>query len=297
MKIHLKILVSAVLMLFTLGLATTLVGSTQAAEQSGSIGIEGTVPGNPPAQAPTITIPRDGQVFTSIPITVSGLCQSGLLVQIFKNNVFAGSVTCQNGSYSLQIDLFSGLNDLVARQYDALNQASPDSATVSVTFNDGTAASGPRISIFSAYAKRGADKDSALTWPLTISGGQAPYAVSVDWGDKTTPDLFTRQAPGEFTIEHTYKQAGIYNIVIKATDANGVAAFLQVVGIANGPIAQTPAAGGQPAEDKATEGLSSTLLWILAGVAIVLFAVSFWLGKKHQLQHIRSNLRKGKRPF
>ena len=277
---------------FMVGLMAT---DIQAAEQSGSVGIEGKVPGNPPSQAPTITVPKNGQVFTSIPITVSGLCQSGLLVEVFKNNVFAGSVVCTNGSFSLQIDLFSGLNDLIARQYDGLNQASPDSATVSVTFDDGSVQSGPRISITSVYAKRGANPGSTLTWPLTISGGQGPYAVSVDWGDKSQPDLLSRLAAGDFTIEHIYKQAGIYNIIIKVTDANGISAFLQVVGIGNGAIEQSAGTDDQP--NVVIKETIPLVFWVLAGLAIPLVVVSFWLGKKHQLQHIRSRLRKGERPF
>src|ERR1041385_9148280 len=95
--------------------------------QSGALGVEGLVNGAPPTQAPTISVPKNGQTFSSIPITVSGLCQSGLLVEIFKNDVFSGSAQCRNGSFSLLVDLFNGQNDLIARVYDALNQASPDS--------------------------------------------------------------------------------------------------------------------------------------------------------------------------
>ncbi len=58
---------------------------------------------------------------------MSGICPGDLLVKIFKNNVFAGSVQCKNGSYSIVIDLFSGQNELVARVYDALDQPGPDS--------------------------------------------------------------------------------------------------------------------------------------------------------------------------
>jgi len=53
-----------------------------------------------------------GQSFTTLPITVSGLCPSGLLIKVFDNNIFAGSAECSSGSYELKIGLFDGTNSL-----------------------------------------------------------------------------------------------------------------------------------------------------------------------------------------
>src|SRR3990167_64580 len=287
-------------LLFLAGvLAVTFVGfggelSAQPQEESGSVGIEGTVPGNPPTTAPTITVPKTGQTFSSVPISVSGLCQSGLLVEVFKNKVFSGAVDCVGGSYSVQIDLFVGKNDLIARHYDALDQAGPDSNVVSVTFSDGQKFGGPRISLFSAYAKRGALPGSSLTWPLTLSGGQAPYAVSVDWGDKSTPDLISQPTAGDFSISHIYKQAGVYKVTIKASDANGVSAYLQVVGVGNGPIKQSKE---EPTVTVSVDKSLPLVFWIIVGLAVPVLIVSFWLGKKHQLQEIRDRLHRGERPL
>ncbi|MBI2285585.1 hypothetical protein HYU82_02070 [Candidatus Saccharibacteria bacterium] len=279
------------LLLIPLLLTSPAVAQTQ--QDSGAVGVEGTIPSAAPTQAPTITTPVNGQVFTTLPITVAGLCQNGLLVEVFKNDVFSGSVQCVGGSYSIQIDLFSGRNDLVARQFDALNQASPDSNTVTVTFNDSLPGGGPRISLTTAYSKRGAAPGDTLTWPITISGGTPPFAISVDWGDKSTPDLLSRDSAGDILLQHIYNQSGIYNITIKASDSKGQAAFLQVVGVGNGPIQQT-AATPRPA---ATVTSSTRILIISLIVAIPLLLSSFWLGKKHQLQVIRARIRRGERPF
>src|SRR3982751_1352453 len=73
--------------------------------QTGAVGLEGTVKSPPPTQAATIAVPGNGATFKSTPITVSGLCKTGLLVKIFSNNIFVGAATCANGSYSLQADL------------------------------------------------------------------------------------------------------------------------------------------------------------------------------------------------
>jgi hypothetical protein len=263
-----------------------------ATSQSGSTGVSGTVAAPPPTKAATIDVPRSGQSFSSLPITVSGLCPANLLVEIYKNNVFAGSTPCSRGSYSLQIDLFDGRNDLVARVYDDLNQAGPDSNTVTVNYSSAIPVGGPRISLTTQFAKRGADPGSILSWPITLSGGTGPYAISVDWGDKTNPDLISQGSPGNFNIQHTYSISGVYKVTVKATDSGGNSAFLQLVAIANGPIKQSGAASGSNTLTVQTK----VLIWPLI-VLFVLMIASYWLGQRHQIEAIRNRLRKGEPPF
>jgi hypothetical protein len=259
--------------------------------QQGSVGLQGEIKGKPPTQSATITVPGNGQTFTSTPITVAGICPKGLLVEIYKNNVFAGSVTCANGSFSLQVDLFDGRNDLVARVFDSLNQAGPDSNTVSVTFNTNKPTVGPRISLTTAYAKRGAVPNTTLSYPITISGGIGPYAVSADWGDKTNPDLLSKPFAGEIDLDHIYKQSGIYNVIFRATDASGNTAFLQVVGIGNGPIQQSSN------QSNTNVIVQTKVIWWPLLIALVLIIISFWLGRRQQVEQIRIRLRKGQKPF
>ena len=117
--------------------------------QSSSVGIDGTVRGDPPKNPATISTPGNGQTFAVQPIKVSGLCTTGLLVKIFKNGVFAGSAQCISGSYSLIIDLFDGKNDLIARVYDALDQAGPDDFYRSAPRHDrGNSSSGAQGTAF-----------------------------------------------------------------------------------------------------------------------------------------------------
>lgn len=260
--------------------------------QQGSVGLQGEIKKPPPDKAAIITVPGNGQTFSATPITVAGICETDLLVEIYKNNVFGGSTICKNGSFSLQVDLFDGQNDLIARVYDSLNQAGPDSATVSVTYNAPKTSVGPRITIISAYAKRGAIPGTSLTYPMTISGGIGPYAVSIDWGDKSTTDLSSRSFAGEFSPEHTYKQAGIYTIIVRATDAGGNTAYLQVVGIGNGPIQQSTK------DANSTTVITTTkVIWWPLILALVLIITSFWLGKRQEIEQIRARLRAGKKPF
>lgn len=260
--------------------------------QNGSIGLEGQVNGGPPSQGATITVPGNGQSFSTTPITVAGICPTGLLVEIFKNNVFGGSTECTNGSFSLQVDLFAGRNDLVSRVFDALNQPGPDSSIITVIYSANITNIAPQLLVTTEYAKRGALPGNTLSWPITISGGIGPYALSVDWGDKTNADLISRVAAGSFDIDHVYARAGVYNVTIRVTDSKGSAAFLQVVGIGNGPIQQTAGKSTSPQVI-----IQNKLIWWPLIVALVLIFVAFWLGRKQQIETIKKRLRRGQRPF
>lgn len=289
------ILFSSVFLLILTMAIVQLAGSVRAAEQSGSIGVEGRISAPPPTQGATISLPRDGQAFTTLPIDVSGICPQGLLVKLFKNNVFAGSQQCTNGNFSIKIDLFTGTNELIARVYDALDQPGPDSNKVTVSFNDNKQGTGSRVSLTSNFAKRGANPGQTLTWPIILSGGTGPFAVSIDWGDGKAPDLKSVLLAGVFSIEHIYDSAGIYNIVIKVTDANGESAFLQLVGIANGALSEENGSG-----KKGSDGPTITrtrILWQPAAFAIPLIFMAFWLGKRHELHTLRKKIERGDRPF
>lgn len=282
-----------------LGLAVTLVlgfsASTSAVipapgPSSGSTGLQGKISSPPPASAPTILSPSNGQSFTNIPITVSGLCSSQT-VKIFDTNVFVGAAQCKNGSYVLKVDLFSGKNDLVARQYDALDQQSPDSNKVSVTFVDAQFAKfGTRVTLTSPYARLGANPGDTLTWPIVISGGNGPYAISVDWGDDEPASLQSAASPGTINIQHVYNSAGTYNVIIKATDKNGTIAFLQLVGVANGAVT------AKNTNNTTTNPCPQTkVLWWPLMILLVLVVVAFFLGRRQQLASIRRQLEKSRK--
>jgi hypothetical protein len=229
-------------------------------------------------------------VFTSSPITVSGLCQTGLLIKIFSNNIFVGSEICTDGSFSLQVPLFSGLNDLVAQSFDALGQSGPDSNVIAVTYNDAQfAQNGTQVTLTSSYADRGADPGQELSWPLTLNGGVGPYAISVDWGDSSSPELLTASNAGAIAINHTYSAAGVYKVVIRATDSKGNTGFLEVVGIGNGQITAQSSTKVSPTVITKTE-----LVWWPSAILLPIIIAAFWLGGKHELYSIRRELEKSR---
>ncbi len=261
-------------------------------EQSGTTGLQGTISSPPPKTPATITVPGNGQSVATTPITVSGLCTADLVVKIFSNNIFVGSAQCQNGSYSLQIDLFGGSNSIVARVYDALDQAGPDSNTVTVNFQDGRyVAFGQRVNLTSTIAKNGALVGRQLSWPIVLSGGSGPYALSIDWGDGTATDLKSIPFAGPLNITHTYKRAGIFRVVVKATDSTGAAAFLQLVGVGMGKVAQssngqsTAVTGGGKNSDGSADGGAVRYVYIWWPVLLILpfIFATFWIGRKYEL--------------
>ncbi len=258
---------------------------------NGSIGLVGTIPSPPPTQAATIAVPVNQASFSNSPITVSGLCPSNLLIKVFSNNIFIGSTQCNNGTYSLQVDLFGGQNNITAIDYDNLDQSGPVSNTVPVSFNDALLANfGSVVSLTSNYAKLGADPNQTLTWPFLLSGGSAPYAISINWGDNSPTDLISQQFPGTINATHIYKIAGTYNIIIKATDKNNTQAFLQVIGVANGAVALTTTNPNQGSS--LVNSQKPQTIWWPAALMLPLILASFWIGGKYQLVALRKQLEK-----
>lgn len=218
--------------------------------QQGQKTITAIVEGAPPSTPPTIDSPSSGLNFDSKNITVSGTCVSYLVVKIFSNNIFVGSAVCTSGTYSLQIDLFVDRNDLVARQYDALNQPSPDSNVVTVYYippalqpslpNQTPTTSTNLQSNFNLfinydYTILGVFPNQVYVLPITFGGGNPPYAVSVDWGDGNS-SLFSRDSSSKFNAEHVYKTPGQYTVKIRVIDKFGESAYMQFVVVVNGPI-------------------------------------------------------------
>lgn len=254
----------------------------------GSYGLVASKTQAPPKTAATITTPGNGAGFSTSPITVSGLCTKGLLVQIYDNGVMVGAINCTSGSFRLQVSLFTGNNVLSATQFDDLDQAGPDSNKVTVTYNNANfAAFGELITLTSNYGRRAANPGETLTWPLLLSGGTGPYAFSTDWGDGTPADLKSLSLAGAVNINHVYHQSGIYHVTVKVTDSKGVSAFLQLVAVANGkPGAATSGTNGGGTI------VITRIIWIPALICLLLLIPAYWLGRRSELVSLHKRLEK-----
>jgi len=284
------IVMSALVLVLSTTQAQALTPIPTPEPQPGSYGLEATKKKAPPTQGATITTPGNGGSFSTSPITVNGICPTGLLVQIYNNGVMVGAVMCQNGSFSVQVSLFAGTNELSALVYDDLDQVGPVSNTVTVNFTDTNfTAFGSLVTLTSSYGRRAAPAGNVLSWPLQLSGGSGPYAFSIDWGDGSKPELKSQAVSGVVTINHTYKRAGIYQVNITVTDVNGVSAFLQVIAVASGKVD-----GTAPLNDDAKNSAEgqTKILWIPAAISAGLLIPSFWLGRRSQITSLRNRMLK-----
>jgi hypothetical protein len=264
-------------------LLASVTWSAQAATSgSGAVGVSAVVPGPRPTIPATITSPTSGQVFTINPVTVEGTCPKGALIKIFTNGILVGSVLCDAaGHFSIPVDLVIGHNDLTALPYNTLDQQGPSSPTVSVTLNQPPGGLGfsTELIIQSESYYKGTTPGTEIVWPIELVGGQAPYAVSIDWGDGTT-DLVTRLSPGPFTVKHTYKKVGgylgSYPLIIRATDAAGHTAYLQLTTIVNDPKGSTVVAA------KSVPPWNNLLVIWPLWIVLILMIISFWLGERRE---------------
>jgi hypothetical protein len=247
MHIKLSILFGLfIILVMLLSFTNTVHAATQTGV--GNIDVSAVVSGPPPSTAPTIDSPTQGSNLDTRISTVSGGCVAGLVVRLFINNVNAGSAVCQpDGTWSLQATLFENRNDLVARQYDVLDQSSPPSETITVyylppsatpTIPDATntpPAVGYQLVINYQYTVKSVFPDQTFALPVSFYGGVAPYAVSIDWGDGTN-DIYSRPNTSEFVATHTYKSAGYKQPSVRVTDSTRDTAFLQFVVLVNGKL-------------------------------------------------------------
>lgn len=276
------------ILLFTVGivLGSFTVFSQSPGPAEGSVSLTGTVHGDAPTVAATITSPEKDVRFLVSPIDISGTCPQNTTVQIYKNDIFAGSSVCSSeGQYSSSIDLLFGENKLVARVYDALNQAGPNSTEITVYYDALPAQTDPttvldfggqQLLINTDAVFRGAFPKQELTIPVEIIGGSPPYAVNIQWGDATNK-IVSRDTAIPFNAGHAYSKAGTYQISLQVSDAKGRVAFLTVAAIVNGQ----PESAGTASVIGSSSGSVLVALWPLyaSSVAIV---ISFWLGERRE---------------
>mgnify|MGYP001007826197 CR=1 FL=1 len=284
--IVLLFVVGVILSAYTVYAATPYTGP-----EAGSVALNGTVPKKPPTVAATITKPSNGQHFSTSPVEVAGACTKTTLVEIFKNSIFGGSIPCDDtGHYSISVDLLYGKNVLVARVYDVLNQAGPDSNKVTAYY-DASAAQGDGLSslnfsdtqllLNTDAVFRGTFPGQTMAMPVQILGGTPPYAFNTDWGDSKN-SVYSRKNNSNFNATHAYSKPGTYQITVQGTDASGRVAFLTVAAVVNGQVTPVSDISGNSNNAQSSTVVTKLLtLWPLY-VALVSIVISFWLGERRE---------------
>lgn len=246
-----------------------------------------------PATPAILSLPTAGSVYTSNePIQVAGSCAADTLLKVYKNNVLGGATFCEDNRFSVKVDLFVGVNTLIVRSVNANGAIGPDSSAVAVRYEVPGAANNPTVVnanqffLTSDVQYRGVNVGETISYPLTLNGGQAPFAVNVGWGDGEV-DLLSKTAAGTFDIQHAYKSPGngdksSYNVTITATDQQGNKSFMQMVAIVSGDRQDVAATV------KAGYDLSGYLraAWQIGALAIVI-VLSFWLGERREARILR----------
>jgi len=128
--------------------------------------------------------------------------------------------------------------------------------------------------IFVSCVDRTIFANETLKLPVIISGGVAPFALSIDWGDGVT-DLKSVIDNAYNTYQHVYRQTGSLSVTLRTTDSKGSTSFLQTVVQVNGAPAATGSTFGN-----ITSGLSN--IWTEAPVPLYFAALAlvlgFWIG-------------------
>lgn len=167
-------LLSSLIFLATLHIPGSSVNAaTQTVNQS--VHVTAIIPGPAPTTPAVITSPKNNTTYTVTPIVVFGTCGPGLLVQITNNAQLAGNTMCDpDGTFSMNLTLQMGQNNLSALNYDSLGQPGPVSLTVTVYVIEPD-----------AIPPAGTTPGKSGQRPSSGDSGQQPSNPGLDTGEKS----------------------------------------------------------------------------------------------------------------
>jgi hypothetical protein len=265
------------------------------------------VQGPPPTVGATISSPIDGLTVKNLnPTQVSGTCSPESFVVVYNDGVLSSSTICTTaGIFSLTVQLREGKNVLTARNFDAINQPGPNTASVTVTFvpeeptkevvapitpesplvipgvtkdvedcsdykHVGTLPTGGQPHVAVVCVPRAVAVGEDRTIGVLVWGGQPPYALNFKWGAGSDTTLISMDEPGYRTVSTRYASSGIYNINIQLTDHTTKTAT------GDSAIQVTGSSSSQPFGQVVNSLLGSA--WFETPVPLYLTAVGITLG-------------------
>lgn len=276
------------------------------AADGGSYQVNAIIEAQPLTQAATISSPAEGAQLSENITTISGTCPNDSYVSVERNAAYAGTAICNNGSWSLDLTLTPGKNELRAQAFNVTNQAGPvgDVRTVyyqppQVTPSVSNDVSQPAVTtpptsssartsppaagtaaplvLSSSFSFMGVKVGDELSQTFTISGGRGPYAVHIEWGDGQDEIISVSQA-GDFTVKHRYESDGTgtrstFVINVTISDVDGTKALLQTMAVvtpvddANGAIAGILGNSGRGDNGNDVRSGLSSLVWQVTAAA------------------------------
>lgn len=127
--------------------------------------------------------------------------------------------------------------------------------------------------------------DKSYTWNLSLSGGKAPYAITILWGDGSTSTV-VRSNTDSFDVAHTYnlsgKSSNNYTINVKAVDSVDTVANLQLSSL----VTYNGARPGTVKPNLYNSVLNFVKKWVWliwpTYAVVLLMTTSFWLGEREE---------------
>jgi len=278
--------------------------------------VTGKVPAPPLTEGAVITSPADGTTTASNTLLVEGTCPDASYVTLTRNNAFSGvSVCAADHTFHINTALSPGTNQLIAQDFNITDDAGPTTPAVSVTYNPpdsgggsssgsndgGSPASGSTgsqplapVEILSSYHFQAIPSTQTFTYQVTLRGGQAPYTLTIDWGDDTQ-DINTYVRAGTVTISHNYTSPGYYTIIVSISDSHGSTSTLQLITFikvpgSSGVVFSVGNTTAGPPENPLLSALTASK-WLLvawpAYTVVMLMVASFWLGERQELRLLK----------
>jgi hypothetical protein len=268
-----------------------------------------------------ITSPSDSVTIHTNTTSIKGTCPPNSYVVLTRNGLMSGVGLCGAGnSFEISASLYPGVNTLSAQDYNITDDKGPVSASINVTYVfDLTTAPGNASStvpstsypysnaqsaadlpiLTSTYSYQAFAVNSKINWNLDISGGVAPYALHVDWGDGTMLDLIISKAR-VLPLSHKYATTGRYTVTFKILDKVKGETVLQLIAIVQTPIFSASSGSTDNTTFPAGNGdfssiISSTLPvlvkhWVAAAwvsyATVSLMSISFWLGERQEIAQL-----------
>jgi hypothetical protein len=284
--------------------------------KNGQVNVNLIVPGSAPTTGAIITSPSDKSKVLKPLLKVGGTCPSGTLVAIYNNGLFAGSTACTSEStFGLNVQLRLGTNTIQAQNYDALNQAGPTTPQIHISYEEESTTNTLQVntdeditvdeSVPTPTAPQPSENPcysplppAATSWvnvtvscvirnifigekldlPLTITGGIAPYAASIDWGEGDSQQLYILNKDGRHVLSHTFSTSQIKQLSVQVTDAKGDTTYLNTVvdiNDAGGTASTAPNFIDSFFEPALVKWFESSVPIYWAAVALVM---GFWIG-------------------
>ena len=212
----------------------------------------------------------------------------------------SGSAICDTDrKFNIDIDLFSGQNDITAHSFNINDNEGPishvlglyyDAPQTNVSNKTPQETVNPLI-VKTAFVYKGYYVDQDVEWPVVVSGGTKPYAFNIDWGDGSN-SVVSRKSEGPFSIKHKYKKPGgnkgAYKIRVQASDSEERYAYIEFFVVVNNHSSDV-AVGSVYSKPPPTLGSLKTWLWWAWPVysSVLLMVVSYKLGEREEFKILK----------